>query len=79
MKISCGVALELNTTGGTSDVLRADDLMDQEFCIVLAIDIAAFAIKVIGILHFVLPHSFVSLEVLEAFFVGAFDFAAHLC
>ena len=59
-------------------MLGTDDLMNQKLCIVLTVNVAAFAVEMVGIFFFVLLHSLFGLEVLEAIFIGAFDLFAHL-
>jgi hypothetical protein len=59
-------------------MLGTDDLVNQKLCIVLAVNVAAFTVEMLGIFFFVLLHSLLGLEVLEAVFIGAFDLSSHL-
>jgi hypothetical protein len=78
MKISCRTAFEFLPAIGTGNVSGTDDLMNQVFGIILAVDITALTVEVLGIFGLVLPHGILSLEMPIAVFVGAFDLATHL-
>ena len=54
-------------------------LMDQIVHIILTVYVASLAIVVGGIFDFVLNHRLVGLEVFEAIFISALEFASHFC
>ena len=56
VKISRRVAVELSTTCGASEVLGTDDLMNQEFCIILTVNVTAFAVEMVRVFLLMLLH-----------------------
>jgi hypothetical protein len=52
-------------------------LVDEICDIIVAIDIASFAVLMSRFFDFVLDHSFVGLEMPVAVFIAAFDLARH--
>lgn len=60
-------------------MLRVVHLMDEICHIIVAIDIASFAVLMSRFFDFVLDHSVVGLEMLVAVFIAAFDLARHPC
>lgn len=57
VNISRRVTLEFSTTGGASDVLRTDDLMNQKFRIILTVNVTTFAVEMFRVFLFMLLHS----------------------